>query len=70
MIETNIGKLKPKGLKRLRSADKKRLKAAMNLLYENRLDADYRPHRTVEEMSARDSLIAASRVTGLLGVAS
>ncbi len=69
MIDTNIGAIKPKGLRRLRALDKKLLKQNMNLLYENRLDADYRPSRSVDENRALNSLVAASRVLGLLGVA-
>ena len=69
MIETNIGRLKPRGAKRMRVAEKRLLKAALNLLYENRLYADYRPDRSVEEDEARNSLIAASRVAGVLGAA-
>ena len=66
MVESNVGKIK--GAKRIRAAEKKILKAALNLLYENRLDADYRPSRTVEHDAARNSLAAASRVTGMFGI--
>ena len=40
IIQMNIGQLKPKGHRRMRAADKKRLSSAMNLLYDNRLNAD------------------------------
>ena len=66
MVENNIGQLR--GGRRIRGFEKKQLKAAINLLYETRLDADYRPTQSVEERQARDSLIAASRVTSMLGV--
>ena len=45
-----------------------KLLAAMNLLYKLRLDADYKPPRTVDLGSARQSLISATLVLGLLGV--
>lgn len=66
LVEKNIGKLR--GAKRIRAMEKKILKSALNLLYENRLDADYRPSRIVEQDAARNSLIAASRVTGMFGI--
>lgn len=66
MVEANIGSLR--GARRMRAAEKKQVKAALNLLYENRLDADYRPSRTVEEEAARNSLAAASQVTGKFGL--
>jgi len=68
LIENNIGNLKPKGVRRVRAAEKRMLKAALNILYENRLDADYHPGRTVELDMARNSLAAASRVAGALGI--
>lgn len=60
MIQQNIGKF--------RAHQKRRMKAAMNLLYENRLDADYRPSRIVDAEMARNSLVAASVISGILGV--
>ncbi|MEX2387522.1 MAG: HEPN domain-containing protein [Phycisphaeraceae bacterium] len=69
MIDTNVGQLRPRGAPRVRAAEKHRLKTSLNVLYENRLDADYRPSRAVNEDVARNSLIAASSVLGTLGIA-
>ena len=66
LVERNIGKTR--GARRIGAAEKKMLKAALNVLYANRLDADYRPSRSVEEDAARNSLAAASRVTGMFGI--
>jgi uncharacterized protein (UPF0332 family) len=47
---------------------KAKMKAALNRLYENRLDADYRPAWHVGKDTAMDSVSLASFVLGSLGV--
>ncbi len=52
----------------LSKAKKAKVKAALNRLYESRLDADYRSAWHVGKDTARDSVSLASFVLGSLGV--
>jgi len=66
LVDGNLGKLR--GAKRVRANERRLIKANLNMLHENRLDADYRPTRDVEQDVARNSLIAASRIAGTFGI--
>jgi hypothetical protein len=48
--------------------NRRRLSAMLVRLYANRVDADYRPRRTVNETTALFSLIDATDALKLLGV--
>lgn len=60
MVEANLG-----GLSRSR---RHRLRSMLNESYAWRIDADYRPAVTVDRMLARNAMINASQVLGMLGI--
>jgi len=65
----NVPELVRSNLKGLTRSRRQKILAAIKTLYASRLDADYKPPRTVDREVALRSLTAASLVASLLGVA-
>jgi len=60
MVEDNLGSI---AVRR-----RQRLKSLLNVCYEQRLQADYRPRKTIDRVQARNAVINASQILGLIGI--